>query len=109
MGKLLQIAIGQFDSLWDLKIRHRENLEGLVDAGDAVPPVDALNDAVLKALSAQGEGQADKAAAGVLPDGLRDEAAGGDEDAELPEGGLGVELPDLGGNLYEGRLSFWSN
>lgn len=43
-----------------------------------------------------GPGHSDEAAAGVAPDGVGDGAAGGREEAEFAEGGLGVELDDLG-------------
>lgn len=43
-----------------------------------------------------GPGHADQASAGVFPDGFGDEDAGRVENAELSEGGFGVELDDLG-------------
>lgn len=43
-----------------------------------------------------GPRHADQPAPGVLPHGLRDQDAGGVENPELAEGGLGVELDDLG-------------
>ena len=42
-----------------------------------------------------GPGHADEAAAGVAPYGVGEGAAGGGEEAELAESGLGVELDDL--------------
>lgn len=49
-----------------------------------------------------GPGEANEAAARVLPDGVGEEEAGGVEDAELAEGGLSVELDDLGVVADEG-------
>lgn len=43
-----------------------------------------------------GPGHGHEAAAGVAPDGVGEGAAGGREETELAEGGLGVELDDLG-------------
>lgn len=59
----------------------------------------AVNGAVLSNADQRlvvGPGHSDETAARVLPDSFGDLDAGGVEDSELPEGGLGVELDDLG-------------
>lgn len=125
MRRVLDPRIGQFGRIRILEIGEAEQLVRFRDADQSVAPEDAVDDVLLEALLPHGDigleelgveivavdgavlddageglvvgpGHADKAAAGVLPDGLGEEDAGGVEDAELAEGGLGVELDDLG-------------
>lgn len=125
MRGVLDPRIGQFGRIRILEIREAEQLVRFRDADQSVAPEDAVDDVLLEALLPHGDigleelgveivavdgavlddageglvvgpGHADEAAAGVLPDGLGEEDAGGVKDAELAEGGLGVELDDLG-------------
>lgn len=59
----------------------------------------AVNGAVLddaEESEVVGPRHCDEATAGVAPDGVGEGAAGGGEEAELAEGGFGLELDDLG-------------
>lgn len=124
MRRLLNPGIGQLRGLRVLEIGDAEQLIGFRDADQSVAPEDAVDDVLLEALLPHGDvgfeelgmdvvavdgtvlddageglvvgpGHGDEAAAGVLPDGLGEEDAGGVEDAELAEGGLRVKLDDL--------------
>lgn len=108
-----------------LEVGDAEDQEPLGDAHHAVPPKDAIHDALLETFFPHGElggaelgvdviavdgavldnadedliigpGHADKAAAWAVPDGGGEGATGGVEDEELAAGGLGVELDNLG-------------
>lgn len=123
-GRFIDPRVGELAGLGVLEIGDAKQLVGLGGADDAVAPEDAVDDILLEALLAHGDaglqglgvdvvsvngavlddagqglvvgpGHADQPAAGVLPDGLGELDAGAVEDAELAEGGLGVELDDL--------------